>query len=166
MTHACIPFFALTDVGQVAHPTACLGTLVEPVCRGGRPGLPLTIGSPGLPLYLPYIYILPIKTVRGRLPFRVLPFSFCSLRKAHFHSRLPVFLIPPPCKAHSHFHSRLSRVFLILPPTKLILIPTCIPRLAKIKLKIQAPRGFEPVTPQVNVLVATATPHVCLCLHL
>jgi hypothetical protein len=41
----------------VAHPTACLGALVEPVCRGGRPGLPLTIGSPGLPLYLPYIYI-------------------------------------------------------------------------------------------------------------
>jgi hypothetical protein len=52
LTHACIPFFSLTDVGQVAHPTACLGALVEPVCRGGRPGLPLTIGSPGLPLYL------------------------------------------------------------------------------------------------------------------
>jgi hypothetical protein len=50
-------FFALTDVGQVAHPTACLDALVEPVCRGGRPGLPLTIGRPGLPLYLPYIYI-------------------------------------------------------------------------------------------------------------
>jgi hypothetical protein len=30
---------------------------VEPGCRGGRPGLPLTIGSPRLPLYLPYIYI-------------------------------------------------------------------------------------------------------------
>jgi hypothetical protein len=29
---------------------------VEPGCRGGRPGLPLTIGSPGLPLYMPYIY--------------------------------------------------------------------------------------------------------------
>jgi hypothetical protein len=57
LTHACIPFFALTDVGQVAHPTTCLGALVEPVCRGDRPGLPLTIGSPGLPLYLPYIYI-------------------------------------------------------------------------------------------------------------
>jgi hypothetical protein len=50
-------FFVLTDVGQVAHPPACLGALVEPVCRGDRPGLPLTIGSPGLPLYLPYIYI-------------------------------------------------------------------------------------------------------------
>jgi hypothetical protein len=49
-------FFALTDVGQVAHPTACLGALVEPVCRGDRPGLPLTIGSPRLPLYL-YIYM-------------------------------------------------------------------------------------------------------------
>jgi hypothetical protein len=34
------------------------GALVEPVCRCGRPGLPLTIGSPGLPLYLHiYIYI-------------------------------------------------------------------------------------------------------------
>jgi hypothetical protein len=34
---------------------------VELHCRGGRPGLSLTIGSPGLPLYLPYIlyiYIL------------------------------------------------------------------------------------------------------------
>jgi hypothetical protein len=29
---------------------------VELGCRGGRPGLPLTIGSPGLPLYI-YIYI-------------------------------------------------------------------------------------------------------------
>jgi hypothetical protein len=110
--------------------------------------------------------LLPIKTVRGRLPFRVLPFPFRPPRKAHSHSRLSVFLIPPPCKAHSHFHSRLSRVFLIPPPTKLIPSPTCIPRLATIKLKIQAPRGFEPVTPQVNVLVGTATPHVCLCLHL
>jgi hypothetical protein len=25
--------------------------------RGGRPGLPLTRGSPGLLIYLPYIYI-------------------------------------------------------------------------------------------------------------
>jgi hypothetical protein len=49
-------FFALTDVGQVAHPTAWLDALVEPVYMGGRPGLPLTIGSTGLPLYLPYIY--------------------------------------------------------------------------------------------------------------
>jgi hypothetical protein len=40
-------FFALTDVGQVAHPTACLGALVEPVCRGGRPGLPITRVSSG-----------------------------------------------------------------------------------------------------------------------
>jgi hypothetical protein len=85
---------------------------------------------------------------------------------AHSHSQLPVFLIHPPCKAHSHFHSRLSRVFLIFPPTKSILITTCIPRLAKIKLKKQAPRGFEPTTSQINVFVATTTPHVCLCLHL
>jgi hypothetical protein len=33
------------------------GRWVEPVCRGGRPELPLTIESSGLPLYLPYIYI-------------------------------------------------------------------------------------------------------------
>jgi hypothetical protein len=36
---------------------------VEPRCRGDRPGLLLTIGSPGLPLYLPYIYT-------SRLPVR------------------------------------------------------------------------------------------------
>jgi hypothetical protein len=29
-----------------------------------------------------------------------------------------------------------------------------------------APREFKPVTPQTNVLVATTTRHVCLCLHL
>jgi hypothetical protein len=34
-----------------------LARWVEPRCRSGRPGLPLTIGSPWLPLYLPYIYI-------------------------------------------------------------------------------------------------------------
>jgi hypothetical protein len=48
-------FFALTDVGQVAHPTAWLGALVKPVCRGSRPELPLTIGSLGLPLYQPLV---------------------------------------------------------------------------------------------------------------
>jgi hypothetical protein len=58
LTRACISFFALTDVGQVAHPTGWLGAWVEPVCRSSRSELPLTIGSPGLPLYLPYIYIL------------------------------------------------------------------------------------------------------------
>jgi hypothetical protein len=26
-------------------------------------------------------------------------------------------------------------------------------------------RGFEPMTTQANVLVATNKPHVCLCLH-
>jgi hypothetical protein len=30
---------------------------VEPGCRGDRPGFPLTIRSPELPLYLSYIYI-------------------------------------------------------------------------------------------------------------
>jgi hypothetical protein len=47
-------FFARTDVERVAHPTES-ARWVEPGCRGGRHGLPLTIGSPGLPLYL-YIY--------------------------------------------------------------------------------------------------------------
>jgi hypothetical protein len=47
-----------------------------------------------------------------------------------------------------------------------ILIPAYISRLAKIKLKKQALKGFKPMTPQVNVLVTTTTPHVCLCLHL
>ncbi|PWZ07372.1 hypothetical protein Zm00014a_016354, partial [Zea mays] len=52
-------------------------------------------------------------------------------------------------------------------PAKPIAIPTCIPRLAKIKLKnTNGPRGFEPATPQANILVATTTPHMCLCLHL
>jgi hypothetical protein len=58
-------FFTLTDVGQVAHPTDWLGAWVEPVCRGGRPELPLTIGSSGLPLYLPYIYISDLFKVNG-----------------------------------------------------------------------------------------------------
>ncbi|PWZ19099.1 hypothetical protein Zm00014a_033349 [Zea mays] len=83
-----------------------------------------------------------------------------------FPTRAGRALIPAPCKAHSHFHSRLSRVFLILPPTEPIPNPTCISRLAKIKLKKQALRGFEPTTSQINVFVATTTPHVCLCLHL
>jgi hypothetical protein len=29
-----------------------------------------------------------------------------------------------------------------------------------------APMGFEPTIPQVNVLVATTTLHVCLCQYL
>jgi hypothetical protein len=29
-----------------------------------------------------------------------------------------------------------------------------------------ATMGFEPVTSQANVLVATTTPHVCLCQYL
>ena len=40
------------------------------------------------------------------------------------------------------------------------------PRLAKIKLKktqMWPLMGFKHVTSQVNVLVATTTPHVCLC---
>jgi hypothetical protein len=52
----CMHFFVRTDVERVVHPTTRSARWVEPGCRGGRPGLPLTIGSPGLPLYLPYIY--------------------------------------------------------------------------------------------------------------
>jgi hypothetical protein len=77
--------------------------------------------------------------------------------------------IPPPaqlsfsslfCLSHSpSTHSPFS--------CSAIPIPTYIPRLAKFKLKTQmAARRFEPATPQANVLVATTTPHVCLCLHL
>ena len=69
------------------------------------------------------------------LPFPVLPFRFLPPRAQSIpmfcHHSISLILIPPPRKAHSHFHSRLSRVFLIPPPTKFILIPTCIPRLAK-----------------------------------
>jgi hypothetical protein len=50
-------FFARTGLGRVAQPTGwfsqCAG--LNQVAEGDRPGLPLTIGSPGLPLYLPYI---------------------------------------------------------------------------------------------------------------
>jgi hypothetical protein len=62
---------------------------------------------------------------------------------------------------HSLFsHSHLS--------AKLILISTCITRLAKIILKNinVASMGFEPVTLQANVLVATTTPQVYLCQYL
>jgi hypothetical protein len=53
-------FFCANRRGAGGAPDRLVGRAgrwVEPVCRGGRPGLPLTIGSPGLPLYLPYIYI-------------------------------------------------------------------------------------------------------------
>jgi hypothetical protein len=52
-------FFARTDVGAGGATDSLVQSVrwVEPVCRGSRPRLPLTIGSPELPLYLPYIYI-------------------------------------------------------------------------------------------------------------
>jgi hypothetical protein len=74
---------------------------------------------------------------RGRLSFRVLPFSLPALsfsfspsRKVHSHSHsmfcqcstIPITL-SPHCLSHSPL------------PANLIPIPTCIPRLAKIKLK-------------------------------
>jgi hypothetical protein len=59
LTHACISFFARTDVGAVGATDRLVQSVrwVEPGCKGDRLGLPLTIGSSGLPLYLPYIYI-------------------------------------------------------------------------------------------------------------
>jgi hypothetical protein len=65
------------------------------------------------PIFFNLKSLLLIKAVRGRLPFRVLPFSFPVLP----------FRFPP-------HHCFLSDSLL-----PLILIPTYIPRLAKIKLK-------------------------------
>ena len=112
-------------------------------------GLPIGFG--GLPSKLlhysshrSHLSLLLIKAVRGRLPFRVLPFPFRPPCKAHSHSRLPFCVLSFP---FPHSHSRLQfcvmsfpfrpprTVFLIPPPTKLILILMCIPHLAKIKLK-------------------------------
>jgi hypothetical protein len=52
-------FFARTDVGAGGATDRLVQSMrwVEPGCRDDRPGLPLTIGSTGLPLYPPYIYI-------------------------------------------------------------------------------------------------------------
>jgi hypothetical protein len=51
-------FFTRTDVGAVGATDSLVQSVrwIEPDCRDDRPGLPLTIGSPGLPLYI-YIYI-------------------------------------------------------------------------------------------------------------
>jgi hypothetical protein len=51
-------FFARTDVGAGGATDSLDQSVrwVEPGCRDDRPGLPLTIRSPGLPLYI-YIYI-------------------------------------------------------------------------------------------------------------
>ena len=50
-------FFAGRDVGADGATDSLVQMMrwVEPGCRDDRPGLPLTIGSPGLPLYLIYI---------------------------------------------------------------------------------------------------------------
>jgi hypothetical protein len=51
-------FFACTYVGAGGATDRLVQSVrwVEPGCRGDRHGLPLTIGSPELPLYI-YIYI-------------------------------------------------------------------------------------------------------------
>jgi hypothetical protein len=59
LTHTCILFCAhRRGAGGAPDSLVESARWVEPDCRGGRSGLPLTIRSPGLPLYLPiYIYI-------------------------------------------------------------------------------------------------------------
>ena len=105
-------FFALTDVGQVAHPTACLGALVEPVCRSDRPGLPLTIGSPGLPLYLPYIYIYQVcvrtlqREYAGMSIDTYLIESYISLEVWRKFARKPNMLRPEHCSTQGSFGGR------------------------------------------------------------
>jgi hypothetical protein len=66
---SCMPsFFACTNVWWGMRPTAWLGEWVQwtrragPDRRGGRPGLPLTTGSPGLLIYIK----APISTVIPR----------------------------------------------------------------------------------------------------
>jgi hypothetical protein len=51
-------FFTRTDVSAGGATDSLVQSVrwVEPGCRNDRPELPLTIGSPGLPLYLPYLY--------------------------------------------------------------------------------------------------------------
>jgi hypothetical protein len=63
-------FFALTDVDMWRTRQPGWTRWVEPGCRGGRPGLPLTIGSLGLSLYLLYIYILFLYTTPGCIQYR------------------------------------------------------------------------------------------------
>ena len=66
-------FFCAHRLGWVgAHGGSMLESArqVEPGCRGGRPGLPLTIGSLGLSLYLLYIYILFLYTTPGCIQYR------------------------------------------------------------------------------------------------
>jgi hypothetical protein len=52
-----LSFFVCIDVGAGGATDSLVQSVcwVEPGCRGDRPRLSLTIGSPGLPLYLPYI---------------------------------------------------------------------------------------------------------------
>jgi hypothetical protein len=67
-------FFARTDVGAGDATDSLVQSVrwVEPGCRDDRPELPLTIGSPWLPLYLPYIYIYIINYLKHNvtLPYR------------------------------------------------------------------------------------------------
>jgi hypothetical protein len=78
------------------------------------------------------------------LPVKPIPIPGCHSVFCHSHSPIPI----PGCNSVlCHSHSRLQfcvmsfpfrpprTVFLIPPPTKLILILMCIPHLAKIKLK-------------------------------
>jgi hypothetical protein len=75
-----------------------------------------------------YLSLLLIKAVRGRLPFRVLPFPFPFLAVIPCSASVLSFPLPPPPL-----------------PANPIPIPTCIPCLAKIKLKKQkcGPNGIQ-----------------------
>jgi hypothetical protein len=56
LTHACISFFARRDVGADDATDRLVQSVrwVKPGCRSDQPGLPLTIRSTELLLYLPY----------------------------------------------------------------------------------------------------------------
>jgi hypothetical protein len=80
-------FFARTDVGAVGATDSLVQSVrwVEPGCRDDRPGLPLTIGSTGLPLYLPYIYIL--KKSKKKIYEPVQEDNFCKTSSMLYCSR-------------------------------------------------------------------------------
>jgi hypothetical protein len=119
-------------------------------------------------VFFQYISLLPIKAARvscsATIP--VLPFPFC-------HHSSSLFLIPMfchPCSAIilCSLIPILYSVFLISLPAKLIpiLIPPYSPRLLKLKKHICPHGDLNPWPLKQRPRVATATPHVCLCLHL
>jgi hypothetical protein len=105
------------------------------------------------------MYNFPIASAFGSPPFYVI-FAISDLIKSKSlllikaaivvgHSAFCPFRFPPP---------RAQPIPISIPPYSR--------RLAKIKKIHIAPRGFEPTTSQANLVVATTTPHIYLCLHL